>query len=164
MLQRIVLVIAVFLIVLVALSIGESVGRDTLAWLTHLSGWVFHDLRELWQNALIYIQGNAAKVILALLLTLPLSYWLIRRSGETSTAGLSQRKVAIVLAIFLGWLGAHRFYLGQIGWGVLYLVIAYLFTPLAVIISLIDALRFALMSDAAFAAQRPARSQAPPKV
>lgn len=27
-----------------------------------------------------------------------------------------------ILALLLGWVGAHRFYLGQIGMGVLYLV------------------------------------------
>ena len=31
-------------------------------------------------------------------------------------------KIAILLALFLGGLGAHRFYMGQTGLGILYLV------------------------------------------
>jgi|TARA_B110000908_G_scaffold131362_1_gene154601 TM2 domain-containing membrane protein YozV len=34
---------------------------------------------------------------------------------------MKSRKTAMLLAIFLGYLGIHRFYLGQIGLGVLYL-------------------------------------------
>ncbi|MCB5362795.1 TM2 domain-containing protein [Pusillimonas sp. CC-YST705] len=160
MLQRIVLVIAVFLILLVALSLGESVGMRTLEWVSGLTQWVVGDLREWYERIVAYIQVNHVKVLIAVLLTLPISYWLIRRPGN-APAGLSTRKMAIVLALFLGWLGAHRFYLGQIGWGLLYLVIAYLFIPLAVILGLIDALRFALMSEAAFQSRKPARPQPP---
>ena len=35
----------------------------------------------------------------------------------------------ILLALFLGGLGAHRFYLGQVGLGVLYLVFVWTFVP-----------------------------------
>tara|TARA_B110000037_G_scaffold30488_1_gene36565 strand:- start:713 stop:925 length:213 start_codon:yes stop_codon:yes gene_type:complete len=34
---------------------------------------------------------------------------------------MKSRKTAMLLAIFFGYLGIHRFYLGQIGLGVLYL-------------------------------------------
>ncbi len=163
MLQRIVLVIAVFLILLVALSLGENVGRQTLEWVSALTGWMVRDLHDIYAQVVDYLQVNRIKVLVALLLTVPVSYWLIRRPGAGSPAGLSTRKMAIVLALFLGWLGAHRFYLGQIGWGLLYLVIAYLFTPLAVVIGLIDAVRFTLMSEAAFPSRRAGR-QTPPTV
>jgi TM2 domain-containing membrane protein YozV len=43
---------------------------------------------------------------------------------------------AVLLALFLGGLGAHKFYLGQIGLGVLYLVFCWTFIP--AIISLIE--------------------------
>ena len=33
-----------------------------------------------------------------------------------------ERWIAVLLAVFLGWFGAHKFYLGQPGWGVLYLL------------------------------------------
>ena len=157
MLRRIVLVIAVFLILLVALSLGENVGRQTLEWVSALTGWVVRDLRDIQAQVIAYLQVNRVKVLIALLLTVPVSYWLIKRPGGDTPAGLSTRKVAIVLALFLGWLGAHRFYRGQIGWGLLYLVIAYVFTPLAVVIGLVDALRFTLMSEAAFSGRRAVR-------
>ena len=39
-------------------------------------------------------------------------------------AGASEKSntVALLLCIFLGWLGAHRFYVGKIGTGILSLV------------------------------------------
>jgi hypothetical protein len=36
---------------------------------------------------------------------------------------------ALILTLVLGGLGAHRFYLGQIGWGVTYLVFCWTFIP-----------------------------------
>lgn len=33
-----------------------------------------------------------------------------------------ERWIAVLLAFFLGWIGTHKFYLGQPGWGVLYLI------------------------------------------
>ena len=154
MLQRIVLVIAVFLILIVALSLGENVGAQTLEWISHMTGWIVHDLRDLSAHIMTYLHDNYVKVLIALLLTVPISYWLIKRSDNESSGSLSTRKVAIILALFLGWLGAHRFYLGQIGWGLLYLAIAYFFIPLAVVIALIDAIRFTLMSEEAFSGRR----------
>jgi TM2 domain-containing membrane protein YozV len=37
--------------------------------------------------------------------------------------------VAVLLAFFLGGLGAHRFYMGQIGLGILYAVFVWTFVP-----------------------------------
>lgn len=47
----------------------------------------------------------------------------------------AQRKnatTAALLALFLGGLGAHRFYMGQIGMGMLYLVFSVTLIPLVV--------------------------------
>jgi len=46
------------------------------------------------------------------------------------------RTVALVLCIFLGWLGIHRFYVGKTGTGVLYLLTLG-FVGIGVIIDLI---------------------------
>ena len=37
--------------------------------------------------------------------------------------------VGVVLALFLGGVGAHRFYMGQTGLGILYLCFCWLFVP-----------------------------------
>lgn len=42
------------------------------------------------------------------------------------------RTVALLLTLFLGGLGAHRFYLGQTGLGILYLVFCWTFIPMFV--------------------------------
>jgi len=53
----------------------------------------------------------------------------------------SQKKdtaIAVILAIFLGGLGAHCFYLGKVGLGIIYLLFCWTFIP--AIIALIEAL------------------------
>lgn len=54
---------------------------------------------------------------------------------------MRDKNVAGILALFLGGLGVHRFYLGQIGWGILYLV----FFWVSWVIGVIDAIVFLTM-------------------
>jgi TM2 domain-containing membrane protein YozV len=61
------------------------------------------------------------------------------------------RLIAIILAILLGGIGIHRFYLGQNGAGILMLLFFWTFIP--TIIALIDVIRYALMSEADFQAR-----------
>jgi len=42
------------------------------------------------------------------------------------------RAVALLLTLFLGGIGVHRFYLGQVGLGLLYLFFCWTFIPLAI--------------------------------
>jgi TM2 domain-containing membrane protein YozV len=42
------------------------------------------------------------------------------------------RTTALLLTLLLGGLGAHRFYLGQVGVGLLYVLFCWTFIPLAV--------------------------------
>jgi TM2 domain-containing membrane protein YozV len=58
------------------------------------------------------------------------------------------RIVAILLALFLGSLGIHRFYLRKPFSGVLYVI--FFWTGIPAILSVISAFRYAFMSDEKF--------------
>lgn len=154
MLQKIILAIAVFIIILVALTFGETIVYEAFAWISHLTGLVIHNFSDVYFAIKHYVSIHAGKVLIALVLTVPISLWIIKSKGDELDKPTNHRKIAIVLAIFLGWLGAHRFYLGQIGWGVLYLLIFYFFAPLVIVLGLIDAVRYMFMSDEEFALVR----------
>jgi TM2 domain-containing membrane protein YozV len=51
--------------------------------------------------------------------------------------------------LLLGGVGAHKFYLGQTGWGVLYLLFCWTFIP--AIVGLIEGIVYATISDERFA-------------
>jgi len=150
MVQKIVLAVAVFIVILVALTFGENIATQAFRWISHLAGVVVHNFSDLYYLVADYISAHPGKVVIALALTVPVTYWIIKNKGTDIKRPHSQRKIAIVLAIFLGWLGAHRFYVGQIGAGVIYLLILYFFAPLAVILGFVDALRYFFMSDDEF--------------
>lgn len=59
--------------------------------------------------------------------------------------------VAALLAIFLGGIGAHKFYLQQIGLGVIYLLFSWTGIPL--IVGIIEGLIYLGMSDSDFSAR-----------
>lgn len=61
---------------------------------------------------------------------------------------MKNRGIAIVLALFLGGLGIHRFYVGQVAWGFVFLFFWWTFIP--VFFSLIDVIRWSAMSEATF--------------
>ncbi len=61
------------------------------------------------------------------------------------------KTVAIVLALFLGDIGIHKFYLGQAGQGILYLLLCWTFIP--VILSIIDIIHYLLMTEEDFQAK-----------
>ena len=61
---------------------------------------------------------------------------------------MKNKTTAAILAIFLGGLGVHRFYLGQVGLGFLYLLFCWTFIPL--IVSFVDFIIFLTMTDQAF--------------
>lgn len=68
-----------------------------------------------------------------------------------NTSGGKSRGVAIVLALFLGGIGVHKFYLGRIGWGFVYLLLCWTFVPS--LIALVEAVRYALMGSLGFASK-----------
>ena len=61
------------------------------------------------------------------------------------------RSLAIVLALFLGGFGIHKFYVNQPGWGFLYLIFFWTFIP--AILSLFDAIAWLFISDESFQEQ-----------
>lgn len=150
MLKHIILIAAIFIIILLALTFGETVAQEMFAWISALSGLLIRNFGDLFAALATYLHQHTGKVLLALLLTIPISIWILKSRRESLSTPASQRKIAIVLAVFLGWLGCHRFYLGQVGWGVGYLILFYVFAPLAVILGLIDAIRYLFMDDKTF--------------
>jgi TM2 domain-containing membrane protein YozV len=66
------------------------------------------------------------------------------------SSSAKSKVVAGVLALLLGGLGIHRFYLGQ-WWGLLYLAFCWTFVPL--VIAFIEAIIFFLSSDEAWEAK-----------
>lgn len=159
MLRTLALGIVIFVALIFALSMGEDVGRFVFQYLgqvfdallrvvkilsAHSQAFIAH----LWS----YMQANRLKVLLALVLTAPITYWLVRQRASQQSDGPKgpSKQVATGLAFFLGWLGAHRFYLNQIGWGLAFLACCYIFPPLALILGWVDALRYALMDKTEF--------------
>lgn len=61
---------------------------------------------------------------------------------------MKDRKIAAVLAFFFGGLGVHKFYLGQIIWGVIYLIFCW--TGIPTLISFIEGILLLLESDENF--------------
>lgn len=55
---------------------------------------------------------------------------------------MKDKNLAGILALFFGWAGVDRFYLGQVGLGILYIFMM----PIAVIVSFIDAIVFFAMN------------------
>ena len=154
MLQRTILVIAIFLAILVALTFGDALLAHVYAWISQITGWLVHNFSDLYAGIRHYVSTHTTKVLLAIALTLPVSWWVLRSRNKELRQPANQRKIAIVLAICLGWLGVHRFYLGQIGAGVVYLIILWFFPPLAVVLGLIDAVRYFFMTDEQFTIAR----------
>jgi hypothetical protein len=58
------------------------------------------------------------------------------------------RFIAALLAFFLGSIGAHKFYLGQIGWGIAYFLFCWTFIP--TIVSMVEFIMLLVMNDTEF--------------
>jgi TM2 domain-containing membrane protein YozV len=67
--------------------------------------------------------------------------------GQTSSSG-KNKVVAGLLALFLGGIGVHKFYLGKGFQGLLYLVFCWSFIP--AVIGLVEGLNYLLMSEKTF--------------
>jgi TM2 domain-containing membrane protein YozV len=68
--------------------------------------------------------------------------------ADGAAAMLPTKSAAAWLAIFLGGIGAHKFYLGQVGWGVVYLLLCWTFIPLG--LGILDGIILFRMSQSDF--------------
>lgn len=75
----------------------------------------------------------------------PSSY---RAQGEAAARPTKSRSAAILLALFLGGLGMHKFYLGSPGTGTTYLLFCW--TGIPMILGFIEAISMLFTSDASF--------------
>ena len=64
---------------------------------------------------------------------------------------MKSKIAAALLAFFLGGLGAHKFYLGKVGQGILYLVFCW--TGIPAIVALVEAILYIIASDSEFNAK-----------
>lgn len=73
------------------------------------------------------------------------------RQKSPKIQGEKSRVAAILLAFFLGGFGAHKFYLGRIGWGFVYLI--FFWTIIPSIVAFVEFIIYICMSDEQFAAK-----------
>ena len=71
------------------------------------------------------------------------------QQGRTGQIGNKSRIAAALLAFFLGGVGAHKFYLGRIAAGFLYLLFCWTFIP--AIVAFVEMIIYLTMTDEAFA-------------
>lgn len=75
----------------------------------------------------------------------------IRTAYASAVPTGKNRLAAALLAIILGGIGAHKFYLGRVWQGILYLLFCWTFIP--VVVGIIEGLVYLASSDQAFAAK-----------
>ncbi len=67
---------------------------------------------------------------------------------KTNTNDYRSKTVAGLLALFLGGIGIHKFYLGRIGWGIAYILFCWTFIP--ALVGLIEGLIYFSMDGKDF--------------
>jgi len=75
-----------------------------------------------------------------------------------AAAGGKSKVTAGVLALLLGGLGIHKFYLGAWGWGIVYIVLCLTYIP--ALVALVEGIRYLTLKQPEFA-QKAARMDGP---
>ena len=110
-----------------------QVGANVMVWRNGMDGWM--PLALVPELAPLAEQAPGAVPIL------PAAHEVARHNGKSKvTAGL--------LAILIGGLGIHKFYLGGWGWGLLYIILIWTFIP--AIVAFIEGIIYLTMSERAF--------------
>lgn len=68
--------------------------------------------------------------------------------GKAGTGADKSKVTAGVLALLIGGIGVHKFYLGAWGWGIVYIVLFWTWIP--AIVALIEGIRYLTLSDEDF--------------
>lgn len=74
----------------------------------------------------------------------------VRQLYPSRNQGKSKLAAGLI-AIFLGFIGIHKFYLGQTGWGIVYLLFCWTWIP--ALVGLIEGIIYLCMSDENFDAK-----------
>jgi TM2 domain-containing membrane protein YozV len=74
-----------------------------------------------------------------------------QKAAPVLTASSKSRVTAAVLAILLGGLGVHKFYMGRAGLGCVYILFSWTFIP--ALIALIEGIIYLTMDDETFRAK-----------
>jgi TM2 domain-containing membrane protein YozV len=75
----------------------------------------------------------------------------VRQPSLKRPGKISRRVAAAIFAILLGSFGVHRFYLGQVGWGILYILFCWTFIP--AVAGLIEGIVYLTKTDEEFDAK-----------
>lgn len=79
---------------------------------------------------------------------------MVNNAANAVSAGRIDRKIAMLLAFFLGWCGAQFFYTHRMGYGILMIVLCFLTGgTVPAIVGLINCIQFLTMSDQEFIAK-----------
>ena len=76
-------------------------------------------------------------------------YLIANTTPFAGQVGQKSRIVAALLAFFVGGFGIHKFYLGRVGWGIVYLLFCWTFIPS--IVAFIEFIIYLCTSDEDFA-------------
>lgn len=75
----------------------------------------------------------------------------IKNIGSDFINAKRNKWIAIIFAFFFGSFGIHKFYLGQIGWGIIYLLFCW--TAIPGIVGIVESVLYLTMTDTEFAAK-----------
>ncbi len=73
---------------------------------------------------------------------------IVLQTKPSGRKGEKTKTAAILWCLFFGWMGAHKFYLGQPGWGIMYLLFCW--TAVPAIVSIIELIALIIIRESDF--------------